>query len=89
MPIRSMGRDPGPPGFGLGVGLKTPSCKNNFVQKPNTRWRLVVEEAKAHPGLKRRLAARHSLYVYQDVVHLTSRAEHFPSLYYVDKTLSN
>jgi hypothetical protein len=25
--------------------------KNIFVQNPNTRWRLVVEEAKAHPGL--------------------------------------
>jgi hypothetical protein len=25
--------------------------KNNFVQKPNTRWKLVAEEAKVHPGL--------------------------------------
>jgi hypothetical protein len=24
---------------------------NNSVQKPNTRWRLVVEEANVHPGL--------------------------------------
>jgi hypothetical protein len=36
---------------GLAMGLTTPSCKNNFVQKPNTRWRLVVEEAKAYPEL--------------------------------------
>jgi hypothetical protein len=38
----------------MGVGYRANNpipVKNNFVQKPNTRWRLVVEEAKAHPGL--------------------------------------
>jgi hypothetical protein len=35
------------------MGLTTPfwKKKNNFVQKPNTRWRVVIDEAKAQPGL--------------------------------------
>jgi hypothetical protein len=36
---------------GLTWGEQPNPVKNNFVQKPNTRWRLVVEEAKAHLGL--------------------------------------
>jgi endonuclease/exonuclease/phosphatase family metal-dependent hydrolase len=32
-------RDPGPPGWGLGMGL-TSSCKKNFVQKPNNQPRI-------------------------------------------------
>jgi hypothetical protein len=30
-------RDPGPPGWGLGMGLTTPSHKKNVVQKPNNQ----------------------------------------------------
>jgi hypothetical protein len=43
-------RDPGLPGWGLGMGLTTSSSKKNVVQKPNNQL-LVVKEAKAHPGL--------------------------------------
>jgi len=35
---------PGPPIWGLGVRLTTPTRKNNTVTKPQ-------EESKAHPGL--------------------------------------
>jgi hypothetical protein len=37
---------------GWAWGYQPHPVKNNFVPKRNTKWRLVVEEAKAHPGLQ-------------------------------------
>jgi hypothetical protein len=36
---------------GWAWGYQPHPVKNKFVQKPYTRWRLVLEEANAQPGL--------------------------------------
>jgi hypothetical protein len=57
-------RHPGPPGWGLGIGLTSQSHKNKFVDKTiqlkfqpdgclggRKEWRKVVLEAEVHNGL--------------------------------------